>query len=94
MDVVFLSPAYPPEMVQFTRGLAEVGARVIGVGDSAPDRLPASLYGHLAEYVHVPRITDEDEVIRRVRAHLGGRTPDRIEANWEPMTVQIGRAHV
>ena len=32
MNVVFLSPNYPPEMQQYTRGLAEVGARVLGVG--------------------------------------------------------------
>ena len=34
MRVVFLAPAYPPEMIQYTRGLAEVGAEVYGVGDS------------------------------------------------------------
>jgi hypothetical protein len=32
MRVVFLSPRYPLEMWQFTRGLAEVGAEVLGVG--------------------------------------------------------------
>jgi len=26
MRVVFLAPSYPPEMIQYTRGLAEVGA--------------------------------------------------------------------
>ena len=36
MRVVFLSPRYPPEMRQFTRGLAEVGAEVLGVGDGSP----------------------------------------------------------
>jgi hypothetical protein len=29
MRVVFLSPRYPAEMRQFTRGLAEVGAEVL-----------------------------------------------------------------
>src|SRR5207248_2013586 len=33
MKVVFLAPAYPPEMIQYTRGLAEVGAEVYGVRD-------------------------------------------------------------
>ena len=41
MDVVFLGPGYPGEMPLFTRGLAEVGARVIGVGDQHVDALPA-----------------------------------------------------
>lgn len=91
MDVVFLSPAYPPEMAQFTRGLAEVGARVLGVGDSAPESLPGSLRGHLAAYVHVPRIMDDADVIARVGRWLGGRRPDRIETNWEPLTVLAAR---
>src|SRR5437870_30175 len=40
MDVLFLSPAYPPEMQQFTRGLHAVGARVWGVGDGAEGAAP------------------------------------------------------
>jgi biotin carboxylase len=91
MDVLFLSPAYPPEMQAFTRGLAEVGARVHGVGDTPPGALPPSLGRHLAGYLHVPAMGDEDDVYRRILAWLGGRRPDRIEANWEPMTVLAAR---
>ena len=91
MDVLFLSPAYPPEMQAFTRGLAEVGARVHGVGDTPPGALPPSLGRHLAGYLHVPAMGDEDDVFRRILAWLGGRRPDRIEANWEPMTVLAAR---
>ncbi|MES2641157.1 MAG: hypothetical protein V4850_16835 [Myxococcota bacterium] len=91
MDVVFLSPAYPPEMAEFTRGLAEVGARVYGVGDSSPDSLSGALRGHLADYVHVPRIMDDADVIARVGRWLGGRRPDRIETNWEPLTILAAR---
>ena len=35
-----ISPGYPQEMAYFTRGLAAVGARVIGVGDQSRDQLP------------------------------------------------------
>ena len=42
MRVVFLSPAYPPEMIEYTRGLVEVGAEVYGVGDT-----PVSYLGDL-----------------------------------------------
>ena len=91
MDVLFLSPAYPPEMLQFTRGLTEVGARVLGVGDSPAASLPSSLRGRLADYLHVPAILDEDDVSRRVRAWLGGRRPDRVETNWEPLTILAAR---
>ena len=33
MNVIFISPGYPPEMPWFVRGLARVGAGVIGIGD-------------------------------------------------------------
>lgn len=87
MNVVFLSPAYPPEMQQYTRGLAEVGARVFGVGDSHPGALPLNVKAALSEYLHVPRIMDEEDVIARVTAWLRGREIDRIESNWEPLQI-------
>ena len=87
MDVVFLSPAYPPEMLQFTRGLAEVGARVHGVGDTPAHALPEALRARLTSYLHVPALGDLEDVRRRVLAWLAGRRPDRVESNWEPLTL-------
>ena len=40
MNVLMISPGYPAEMAFFTRGLAQAGARVIGLGDQSPDALP------------------------------------------------------
>jgi biotin carboxylase len=91
MNVVLLSPAYPPEMQQYTRGLAEVGARVFGVGDSPLEALPAHTRRHLTDYLQVPRILDEDDVIRRVSAWLRGRSVDRLEGIWEVVTVLAAR---
>jgi hypothetical protein len=62
MRVVFLSPAYPAEMCHFTRGLAEVGVTVYGVGDTPRDALPTAVRPYLADYLAVPRITDEAAV--------------------------------
>ena len=59
MKVVFLAPSYPPEMQQYTRGLAEVGATVYGVGDQPASSLPASLKRYLGDYLQVPRLLDE-----------------------------------
>ncbi|MEZ4402316.1 MAG: hypothetical protein R3B06_19985 [Kofleriaceae bacterium] len=88
MRVVFLSPTYPPEMRQFTRGLAEVGAQVLGVGDGEPD---GELRRYLAGYLRVPSITDEADVIERVHRWLRGREVDRVETNWEPLVVVAAR---
>ncbi len=48
-----ISPGYPAEMALFTRGLARAGATVIGLGDQAPDALPAPAREGVAHYVHV-----------------------------------------
>ncbi len=91
MNVVFLAPQYPPEMQQYTRGLAEVGANVLGVGDAPRGSLPASLKPHLADYLQVPRIMDENDVIERVGAWLRGKSVDRIISNWEPLQILAAR---
>jgi len=91
MDVVFLSAAYPPEMQEYTRGLAEVGARVYGVGDQPREALPAALKKYLHDWLTVPRILDEEDVGARVHAWLRGRNVDRVLANWEPLVYMAAR---
>ncbi len=88
MRVVFLSPRYPNEMRQFTRGLAEVGAKVLGVGDGQPDN---ELKQYLSDYLEVPSLFDEADTIRRVHAWLRGRSVDRILANWEPLVITAAK---
>jgi len=75
-------------MRQFTRGLAEVGAEVLGVGDGSPD---PELRRYLSDYLEVPSITDEDDVIARVHGWLRGRSVDRVLANWEPLVILAAR---
>src|SRR3954469_21523684 len=91
MKVVFLACSYPPEMQQYTRGLAEVGATVYGVGDTAAASLPPSLKQHLGDYLQVPRLLDDDDVVARVHAWLRGREVDRVLANWEVMVMTAAR---
>lgn len=88
MRVVFLSPRYPTEMRHFTRGLAEVGAEVLGVGDGSPD---PELRRYLSDYLEVPSLFDEADVIRRVHGWLRGRTIDRVLANWEPLVITAAK---
>jgi hypothetical protein len=91
VKVVFLAPSYPPEMQQYTRGLAEVGATVYGVGDTPVAGMPGSLKQHLADYLQVPRILDEEDVVARVHAWLRGREVDRVLANWEVLVETAAR---
>ena len=88
MRVVFVGCGYPPEMRQYTRGLAEVGAEVWGVGDGpAPDDIKR----YLTDYLVVPRILDEEDVIARVLAWTRGREIDKLLGNWEPVQLLAAR---
>lgn len=91
MKVVFLSPVYPPEMIEYTRGLAEVGAEVYGVGDTPREGLPKKVRPYLHDYLQVPRIMDEDDVMDRVSTWLRGKTVDRVLSNWEPLVILAAR---
>ncbi len=87
MRVVFLAPSYPPEMVQYTRGLAEVGAEVLGIGDTPQAGRPETVKRALSGYLQVPRIMDEDDVVARASAWLRGKSVDRVWSNWEPLVI-------
>lgn len=91
MNVIFLAPNYPSEMQHYTRGLAEVGARVLGVGEAPLESLPESLKGHMASYLQVPRLLDEDDVIARVEQWTRGHTIARVEGLWEPVVILAAR---
>ncbi len=91
MDVVFLGPGYPGEMPLFTRGLAEVGATVIGVGDQPSDALPELSRRALADYIQIGSWGDEDGIMRTVLDRLRGRNVDLVETLWEPTVVLAAR---
>lgn len=78
-------------MQEYTRGLAEVGVRVFGVGDTPVSMLPASTKRYLSDYLQVPRILDEDDVVRRVHNWMRGRECDRVLANWEVLVLTAAR---
>ncbi len=84
MNVLILSPAYPADMPEFTRGLAECGARVFGVGDQPTAALPELVKRSLSEYVQVRSLWDSDSVIAELHGRLKGHSIDRIECLWEP----------
>jgi hypothetical protein len=84
MNVLILSPGYPADMPEFTRGLAESGARVYGVGDQPTEALPGLVKRSLSEYLQVRSLWDSAAVISDLQRRLRGHTIDRIECLWEP----------
>lgn len=91
VDVLFLGPGYPGEMPHFVRGLAEVGARVIGVGDQPLDDVPWLARQSMVHYVQIKSWADTDGVMRTVHDALRGRNVDLVETLWEPTVVLAAR---
>jgi len=91
MNVILLSPGFPEEMPHFTRGLAQVGARVLGVGDGPLAGLPGEARQALSDYLQVRQLWQEDETIEQVRGWVRGRSIDRVECLWEPGVVLAAR---
>jgi formate-dependent phosphoribosylglycinamide formyltransferase (GAR transformylase) len=87
VNVLLISPGYPPEMPFFTRGLAQVGATVIGVGDQREGALPPMAREHLSAYLHVGGFSDENTVIDDVLRRAAGSRIDRVECLWEPLMI-------
>jgi biotin carboxylase len=90
MNVVMLSPGYPAEMAYFTRALASVGARVIGVGDQPAHAMPAQARQALAHYEHVD-LADADAVLRALRGLSQHAGIDQVECLWEPYMILAAR---
>lgn len=82
--VLFLSPAFPAEMPYFARGLARVGAEVIGLGEAPVPALPEVTRHALADYLQVHRLFDEASVIAEVKRYASRVRIDRVECLWEP----------
>lgn len=88
--VVMLSPGYPAEMAYFTRGLAAVGARVIGVGDQPPHDLPEVARSALAHYEHAS-LADDGAVLAALRGLAQHARIDQVECLWEPYMILAAR---
>jgi len=78
-------------MIEYTRGLTEVGAEVYGVGDTPASGLPPSVQSRLSDYLQVSGIMNEEHVVSSVKTWLKGRRIDRIEALWEPLVLTAAR---
>ena len=90
MDVLMFSPGYPAEMPYFTRGLAEVGARVWGIGDQPAGALPDVARHAISGYLQVRDLWDERSLLADLHRWRGGRF-DHVECLWEPGMILAAR---
>lgn len=90
MNVVFLSPGFPTEMTDFVRGLAEVGANVIGLGDQPAGNVPGKAQQALAAYYQIS-FSDPRGVVELVHQINERVRIDRVESLWEPLMILAAR---
>jgi len=91
MNVLMLSPGFPREMRHFTRGLAEVGAKVIGLGDQPASALEEPARSAVSMHVQIRSWQDENAVLEQVAELARQVRIDRVECLWEPYMVLAAR---
>lgn len=91
MNVLMFSPGFPREMRYFTRGLAEVGANVIGLGDQPESALEEPARSAVSMHIQVRSWLEEDAILRQVADVAKRVRIDRVECLWEPYMVLAAR---
>jgi hypothetical protein len=66
MNVLMVSPHFPPNFYQFSAALRRAGANVLGIADAPYDELRPELQAALTEYYRAPDALDYDQLLRGV----------------------------
>jgi hypothetical protein len=84
MNIVFLSPHFPPNYYLFGVHLHRLGANVLGLADEPYEKLRGELKNALTEYYHVGDMHNYDELLRALGyfTHRYGKL-DRIDSHNE-----------
>jgi len=64
MNIVFLSPHFPPHYFRFCRSLKAAGANVLGIGDEPYDNLSPEVRSALTEYFRIDDMHNYDALVR------------------------------
>jgi formate-dependent phosphoribosylglycinamide formyltransferase (GAR transformylase) len=87
VNVVFVEPFFPRNQREFVRGLASVGATVIGIGESPAEMLDDELKSWMSHYHQVPTVVDVGIMTDTVRWIQSKVWVDRLEATIEAHTL-------
>jgi hypothetical protein len=86
VNVIFLSPHFPPNFRHFVRGLRDAGATVLGLGDEPFDNMPGELRARFHEYYRVSNMDCYDDLVRAMGylTHRWGKIDrlDSLNEHW------------
>jgi len=91
MNVVLVEPFFPSNQRQFAGALAEVGATVIGVGETPLYGLDDQLKDWLTHYEQVSSVTNVEAMTHIVRSIQDKVWVDRLEATVEAHTTAAAK---
>ncbi|MBA3619334.1 MAG: ATP-grasp domain-containing protein [Acidothermales bacterium] len=91
MNVIFVEPFFPANQRQFVRALAEVGANVVGIGESPREMLDEQLLSWMHHYERVPSVTDIHAMQVAVAWVQDKLWVDRLETTVEAHTLPVAQ---
>jgi formate-dependent phosphoribosylglycinamide formyltransferase (GAR transformylase) len=91
VNVIFVEPNFPKTQRHFVRALAEVGATVIGIGESPSEALDDELRGWMSHYHRVPTVVDVGVMTDTVRWIQSKLWVDRLESTIEAHIMSVAQ---
>ena len=91
MHVLFVEPSFPSNQTRHARALADVGARVTGIGEAPLEMLPESVRSCLYSYEQVRSVVHEPSMLEAVRRVQEREWVDRLEATVEAHILPVAK---
>ncbi len=83
MNIIFIEPSFPYNQKEFVRGLHQIGANIIGIGERPQEYLSDEVKSYLSSYVQVQSVVHEPTLLQAVQQIQSKVWVDRLEATVE-----------
>jgi len=90
MNIVFLSPHFPPNYYPFCIQLRRLGANVLGVADAQFEQLRPELQTALTEYYRVDDMHNYDQLLRAIGYFTHAYGKIELKPNYARISTSMG----
>ena len=91
MNIIFIEPSFPYNQKEFVRGLHQIGANVIGIGERPQEYLSDEVKSYLSLYLQVQSVVHEPSLLKAVKQIQDKVWVDRLEATVEAHIMAAAR---